>query len=606
MSTTKSGPHPTDDLVLHTAEHPTPSHATSGDVFDALGCTVPQGPVSTTESIFPPLNGGEAEGSYNQEDENLGSVNPVPPPPSPATIPPPSRPASPPYDDDEPWEGILNDSDEEPWGGISGNHGVDALPAPTNIVRKPFPHLGHSDDDNTLPEVEGVTTWASRNPGKAVLPPRRRPKRVVGAEQRRTAKDRVKSKKRRTTALLADIAEINRDREALVRELATKHKFKPKLVKQRLSSITTYKKPRKISLFRAKLHYLAKVLNHGLCFRLSMHDVRRRVKTYPEFQNMSTTFKEKLVKDLAEFKKTKATGARATNKAVAQDAAYILKRISTEIDDLLERAGMYGFAMFSKGHVHDLTVPYFMQSGGAMAFFREVLRMDPADVLAKFELWCCARDKGFTGLDTLASMRREVTNLIKTGLSMFFRTKCAMNYERYIKVVVLGYGCALLGWPHSVNFTSPTNISTVDDMRTLRDALKDGTCRWKVLSTAEKEKWRLEYDEKVESGEIVEQVRKVWGDKGEERGPNARTVRKRAAGERSKSKSKSMVVDSDEEEEDEEDDRDSNEERAPRKKSRGTVGSGQRSRSRRSARRETLTRMMRVWGRVRGRRSARR
>ncbi|KAF8180068.1 hypothetical protein K438DRAFT_1445987, partial [Mycena galopus ATCC 62051] len=364
------------------------------------------------------------------------------------------------------------------------------------------------------------TTWASRNPGKAVIPPRQRPKRVVGAEQRRTAKDRVKSKKKRTAALLANIAEINREREALVRELATKHKFKAKLMKQRLSSITTYKKPQQISLFRAKLHYLAKVLNDGLCFttRLSMHEVRRRVKTYPAFQNMSSAFKEKLINDLAEFKKLKATGARATNKAVAQDSSYILKRLAGEIDNLLERAGMYGFAMFSKGHVHDLTVPYFMQSGGVMAFFREVLRMDPADVLAKFELWCCARDKGFTGLDTLASMRREVTNMIKTGLVLACkRTKCAMNYERYIKVVVLGYRCALLGWPNSVNFTSPTNISTVDDMRTLRDALKDGTCRWKVLSAAEKDKWRQEYEEKVESGEIVEQGRKVRGDKGEER-----------------------------------------------------------------------------------------
>ncbi|KAF8178983.1 hypothetical protein K438DRAFT_1502698, partial [Mycena galopus ATCC 62051] len=223
--------------------------------------------------------------------------------------------------------------------------------------------------------------------------------------------------------------------------------------------------------------------------------------------------KEKLINDLAEFKKLKATGARATNKAVAQDTSYILKRLAGEIDNLLEQAGMYGFAMFSKGHVHDLTVPYFMQSGGAMAFFREVLRMDPANNTKLIKVL-----PGFTGLDTLASMRREVTNMIKTGLVLACkRTKYTMNYECYIKVVVLGYGCALLGWPNSVNFTSPTNISTVDDMRTLRDALKDGTCRWKVLSAAEKDKWQQEYEEKVESGEIVEQGRKVRGDKGEER-----------------------------------------------------------------------------------------
>ncbi|KAJ7841207.1 hypothetical protein B0H14DRAFT_2587049 [Mycena olivaceomarginata] len=199
-------PHRTDDLVLSAAEHSTLSHATSGDAFDMSAPTVPQGPVSSTESILQPLDGGEGEGGYvaNQEDKDLDSGNPAPPPPSPAATPSPPRPTSPSYDDNEPWGGIdnepwggiSNNSDEEPWGGISGNHSADDLPAPTNKVRKPFPRLGDlDDDDDALPNVEGVTTWASRNPGKAVIPPRQRPKRVLGAEQRRTAKDRVKSKK---------------------------------------------------------------------------------------------------------------------------------------------------------------------------------------------------------------------------------------------------------------------------------------------------------------------------------------------------------------------------------------------------------------------------
>jgi hypothetical protein len=55
---------------------------------------------------------------------------------------------------------------------------------------------------------------------------------------------------------------------------------------------------------------------------------------------------------------------------------------------------MYGFAIFSKGHIQDLTEPYMMQSAGSLDFFREVLRLDPLDVIAKFEQWCCAREKG--------------------------------------------------------------------------------------------------------------------------------------------------------------------------------------------------------------------
>jgi hypothetical protein len=46
---------------------------------------------------------------------------------------------------------------------------------------------------------------------------------------------------------------------------------------------------------------------------------------------MLSAFKEKLIKDLAEFKKLKATGARAMNRAVAQDASYVLKCLVTEV-----------------------------------------------------------------------------------------------------------------------------------------------------------------------------------------------------------------------------------------------------------------------------------
>ncbi|KAJ6492322.1 hypothetical protein C8R45DRAFT_775141, partial [Mycena sanguinolenta] len=89
-----------------------------------------------------------------------------------------------------------------------------------------------------------------------------------------------------------------------------------------------------------------------------------------------------------------------------------------------------------------------------------------------------------------------------------------MNYERYIKVVVLGYGVIIVGWPKSIDFTSPTNISSVDDMRKLRDSWKDGRCRWKVLTKSEKEKWKQDYENKVESGEIVKVERQRRSDKG--------------------------------------------------------------------------------------------
>lgn len=94
---------------------------------------------------------------------------------------------------------------------------------------------------------------------------------------------------------------------------------------------------------------------------------------------------------------------------------------------------MMGFAMFTRGHIHDSTIPVTIQSWGALDFFREVLKKDPADISAMFELWAVSRERGtgfilqithgelilaagIAGADTLSDMQKECTNLITSGL----------------------------------------------------------------------------------------------------------------------------------------------------------------------------------------------
>ena len=53
------------------------------------------------------------------------------------------------------------------------------------------------------------------------------------------------------------------------------------------------------------------------------------------FRNMSKEFKAQLLDDLMEYRSNKKTGTRATNKAVAQDASYVVKRMNSEVRQLL-------------------------------------------------------------------------------------------------------------------------------------------------------------------------------------------------------------------------------------------------------------------------------
>ncbi|KAJ6493111.1 hypothetical protein C8R45DRAFT_1136067 [Mycena sanguinolenta] len=541
--------------------------------------------------------------------------------------------------------------DEEEWGGISPG-----TTAP-KFASKPISRLHDSDSDSgaDLPKVHGLTSWAKRNPGRPVFQGKPKAKRVLGPEQRRTLHDRAKSRKHRM-ASLQEIVLLNHTRSEMVTELSTKHKFKPKLVRQRLMASNVLKPTRQTSLYCAKLYYLAKLTQNliGLAEneRLSLHNIRRRAITSPEFQNMSNEFKRKLIVDLDEHKLTKQRGIRATDKLVAQDAGATL--IWMKMGNLFEHSSMAGLAIFSKGHVQDRFIPWILESAEAGDFLRESPNIEPMDFIAKFEQWCCAQEKGATGSDTLQSMRKQVTKMMKAGLTIASgRQKCVMNYERYIKAIVLGYGCMVVGhpkdtffsnylgdysacckrlnaadlaflrlscWlsliqcanvgadfatvsrkrdichsvvtdsvtPHqnqrksnfrdakhlwgvsgilvngrdstrpaqvdladlslsrgniSVDFTSVTNITSIDDMQILRDTWKDGTCHWKVLLAREKEEWWEKYRKMVEDGDIVEQPRKRRCDKDVQRGANKRTKSKQAAVDKSSQKSKVVVED---------------------------------------------------------------
>ncbi|KAJ6603539.1 hypothetical protein DFH09DRAFT_1301325 [Mycena vulgaris] len=177
-----------------------------------------------------------------------------------------------------------------------------------------------------------------------------------------------------------------------------------------------------------------------------------------------------------------------------------------EITGLAERAGMIGFAMFTRGHIHDKTIPVTIQSWGALEFFREILKY-PADVAALFELWAVSRERGDTGADTLLGMQQDCTSMITNGLRVILgKTQVKMNFENYIKALVEGKNVGLVGWPDSVEFKCMSKQSKVGP---LRDALKCGTVRWKVLTAAEKTRLVDQFRDMVKTGEVQEKAGKA-------------------------------------------------------------------------------------------------
>ncbi|KAJ7170397.1 hypothetical protein C8R43DRAFT_944913 [Mycena crocata] len=317
------------------------------------------------------------------------------------------------------------------------------------------------------------------------------------------------------------------------------HSVKPKEVRRRMLASASFKTTRKVSLYNAKISRIMAGLNAGreLGQRYKIPQVKRMVADDPSMLEGFTEEEEaEMVEEVLEKRKTKRHGARATNKAAKEDARRTIDHLALEIMALAERCG---FVFFTRGHTHDRTVPVTIESWGAMQFVCEMLRKEPSDVQAMFELWAVSRQRGNFGGETLKELQKACTLVITTGYQNIINVpNAAMNYDGYIKSIVEKKGFGLVGWPKETEFKRMSLQSAIGPLHALHKALvTDRTCYWKKLTPSEKERILAQFDEMVESGEVVEKVRKVKG--------------------RSASKKSKPAVEEDEEEEEQEDEEES-------------------------------------------------
>ncbi|KAJ7074922.1 hypothetical protein B0H15DRAFT_956968 [Mycena belliarum] len=387
-------------------------------------------------------------------------------------------------------------------------------PPPRRIIDFPLDdgEAGWEDEDQQLQGL-GTTTHRSRNRAREVIPVRKR-KRVVasGANARATVEKRREAKTEKMSSLAADIKAWEDEREERIEELAEKYGMKAKEVRRRLLSASTFKPGRAPSLYNAKISAIMARLNEDRASgeKYNIPETKSLVKKDPSMlDDFTPDEEEEMLADIAAKRELKLHGARANNMAADADARRTVTRLTTEITALAERAGMIGFAMFSRGHIHDTSIPVMIESWGALDFFREILKKEPMDVSARLELWAVNREKGRTGGDTLLDMQRQCTDMIKTGLQIAAgKTKVNMNYENYIKAMVEAQNLALVGWPPEVEFKRMSKQSAIGPLRILRDALRCGTCHWKALRGGEKARLVSQFEDMVAKGEATKKVRK--------------------------------------------------------------------------------------------------
>ena len=88
-----------------------------------------------------------------------------------------------------------------------------------------------------------------------------------------------------------------------------------------------------------------------------------------------------------------------------------------------------------------------------------------------------------------------------------------MNYSNYDMRVIQKYQVKLVGWTYN-KFVSPFEIHTIDDVRTLVEALRCGRCHWFRMTATEVTKNARDVEARKAAGETVGKQRKVRSDLG--------------------------------------------------------------------------------------------
>ncbi|KAJ7447770.1 hypothetical protein B0H11DRAFT_1744730 [Mycena galericulata] len=198
-------------------------------------------------------------------------------------------------------------------------------------------------------------------------------------------------------ALAVDLAAFEAEREQLAQHLAEKHDVKLKDVCRRMLLSSGFTTKRRVSLYNAKISAIMAEVNEGrdVRSRVNLKEAKAMVKADPSLlDGFTAKEEEKMVADMAKRRALQHRGVHTNNLAAGADARRTIKRLMREITALADRSGMIGFAMFTRGHLHDRTVPVSIESWGALDFFREVLKKEPSDVSALFELWAVSRERG--------------------------------------------------------------------------------------------------------------------------------------------------------------------------------------------------------------------
>ncbi|KAI6015474.1 hypothetical protein PISMIDRAFT_111849, partial [Pisolithus microcarpus 441] len=282
--------------------------------------------------------------------------------------------------------------------------------------------------------------------------------------------------------------------EAKVQVIATTHNVMHEKVKKLLGSHKYYRNPHSTQLANAIIHDKAHEVNEGRARgdKLSLQQIRDLAKVDPKYQEMTQDEKDELLCALTKYRALKNTSVRATNSASACDVQLTLEHIFKILDGLALQTGLYVCLFATRGHVYDSSQPFWYGMDNVMDFWEDVMNVEPDELVRKLEQWACMQGKSKSTNNCIASLLQTSRSATQwRACSVIAKKKIRINFINFEVAIKEKYGIDLLGWLEGVPFQSPCAITSAENLWTLHDALKAGTCHWAYMSRQQ----HLEYQD---------------------------------------------------------------------------------------------------------------
>ncbi|KAI5984400.1 hypothetical protein EDD15DRAFT_2133191, partial [Pisolithus albus] len=237
-----------------------------------------------------------------------------------------------------------------------------------------------------------------------------------------------------------------------------------------------------------------------------LKELQKMVADDPDMQNLDEETKRKYLGELKESRSLKAVGIRSTNTAASRDVQATLKKVYGELQALTYRTGIYASLFVTRGHVYDTHAATWFGTDNIMDFWEDRMHLSPDYIIKQLELWACNEEKSELFSVTIGSITKHLRQ--EKAIRLRFA-----NFEQ----IKYKFGIDYEGWPDGIPFCSPYKIQTIDEIRCLRDAIRDNSFRWVRMSSSRHHEYRKQVDARREAGETVGVPRQGRSDKGKKR-----------------------------------------------------------------------------------------